>query len=84
MLISMVDASTRIRRLRRCGTEAKPRAPPTRGNAAADKAFVMWHVERLVEDGHATWRRRRGGTLELTLATGEVFRLGKTTAMRIF
>jgi hypothetical protein len=25
-------------------------------------------------DGHASWRQRREGTLELTLATGEVFR----------
>jgi hypothetical protein len=30
------------------------------------------------------WRQRRGRALELTLATGEVFRLGKTTVTRIF
>jgi hypothetical protein len=30
------------------------------------------------------WRQRIGRALELTLATGEVFRLGKTTVTRIF
>src|SRR5229473_5571477 len=67
-----------------CSEVGSHPAPPSRRNAATDKTLVMRHVERLVADGHATWRQRRGRALELTLATGEVFRLGKTTVTRIF
>ena len=67
-----------------CSEVGSHPAPPSRRHAATDKTLVMRHVERLVGDGHATWRQRRGRALELTLATGEVFRLGKTTVTRIF
>jgi hypothetical protein len=67
-----------------CSEVGSHPAPPSRRNAATDKTLVMRHVERLVGDGHATSRQRRGRALELTLATGEVFRLGKTTVTRIF
>jgi hypothetical protein len=73
-------AGTRTHRLRRCGTEVRSR---TQRNAAADKAFVMYIVECLVEGRSATSRKRTGGTLDLTLATGEIFRLGTTSVTRI-
>jgi hypothetical protein len=39
--------------------------------------------ERSERYGHARWRLRGGAATELRLATGEVFRLGKTIFARI-
>jgi alpha-D-ribose 1-methylphosphonate 5-triphosphate synthase subunit PhnG len=83
VLISMTGAGTRTRRLR-CGTELKSRPVPSSRHTAAAKALVIYNVIRFVENGHGTLRERRGGVLELTFVTGEVFRLGKTTVTRIY
>jgi CDP-diacylglycerol---glycerol-3-phosphate 3-phosphatidyltransferase len=84
-VVSRADRGARGRQMTHgCSEVGSHPAPPSRRNAATDKTLVMRHVERLVGDGHATWRQRRGRALELTLATGEVFRLGKTTVTRIF
>jgi hypothetical protein len=82
--MSMIDADARARRLRRCGSVIAPRPASSSRRNAVDKALVISHVARLVGNGLATWRDCRGGTLEVTLATGETYRLGKTTVMRIF
>jgi alpha-D-ribose 1-methylphosphonate 5-triphosphate synthase subunit PhnG len=79
----MTGAAARTRRLT-CRTEAKSRPVSSSHHNAAAKALVMCNVIRFVEIGHATLRERRGGVLELTFATGEVFRLGKTTVTRIY
>jgi alpha-D-ribose 1-methylphosphonate 5-triphosphate synthase subunit PhnG len=83
VLVSMTGAGVRTRQLR-CVTEAKSRPVPSSRHNAAAKALVIYNVIRFVENGHATLRERRGGVLELTFVTGEVFRLGKTTVTRIF
>jgi alpha-D-ribose 1-methylphosphonate 5-triphosphate synthase subunit PhnG len=79
----MIGAGAGTRRLR-CGTEAKSRPVSSSRHNAAAKALVIYNVIRFVENGHATLRERRGGVLELTFVTGEVFRLGKTTVTRIY
>jgi hypothetical protein len=47
------------------------------------KAAVMTSVERLVRDGLAWCSELDSGALELTLLTGEVFHLGRTSVTRI-
>jgi hypothetical protein len=47
------------------------------------KALVMAAVARIVEDGGATIVTLGSGKLELRLATGEIFHLGKETVTRI-
>ena len=47
------------------------------------KAAVMTSVERLVRDGLALCSELDSGALELTLLTGEVFHLGRTSVTRI-
>jgi hypothetical protein len=49
----------------------------------AAKAFVMAEFARLVEEGRAVMATLEVGTLELRLATGEIFHLGKDTVTRI-
>jgi hypothetical protein len=47
------------------------------------KALVMAELERIVEEGAAVIATLGSGTIELRLATGEVFRLGETVVTRI-
>jgi len=49
----------------------------------AAKAFVMAALARIVEEGGAMMVRLDSGTLELRLATGEVFHLGEDAITRI-
>jgi hypothetical protein len=79
----MTDAGARIGRLR-CGTQVKSRPVLSSRHNDAAKALVILSVTRFVENGDATLREHRGGVLELTFVTGEVFRLGKTMVTRIY
>jgi hypothetical protein len=83
VLISMTGAEARTRRLR-CGTHAKSHPVPSSHRSAAAKALVIYSVIRLVENGDTILIEHRGGVLELTFVTGEVFRLVKTTVTRIY
>lgn len=47
------------------------------------KALVMAHIGRLVAEGFATWRPLADDEIELSLAGGEVFVLGKILISRI-
>jgi hypothetical protein len=47
------------------------------------KAAVMAYVERLARDGFARCSEADNGVIELTLSSGEVFHLGKTSITRI-
>jgi hypothetical protein len=68
------------------GKKVSNTAHATRGKrccADPDKAAVMACVEQLVRDGLA-WRREiHNGATALTLLSGEVFHLGKTSVTRI-
>ena len=52
-------------------------------NADVAKALVMAELARIVEEGAAVIATLESGTIELRLATGEVFRLGETVVTRI-
>jgi hypothetical protein len=58
-----------VRRKRRCVDPAK--------------ASVMAYVRGLVRDGFARCTQADKGILELTLSSGEVFRLGKASIRRV-
>jgi hypothetical protein len=47
------------------------------------KALVMAELARIVEEGGAIIATLESGTLELRLATGEIFHLGEGTVTRI-
>jgi hypothetical protein len=47
------------------------------------KALVMAELARIVEEGGAIIDTLESGTLELRLATGEIFHLGEGTVTRI-
>jgi hypothetical protein len=47
------------------------------------KAVIVAEFARLVEEGRAVMAMLEAGTLEIRLATGEVFRLGEETVTRI-
>jgi hypothetical protein len=47
------------------------------------KALVMAEIARIVEGGHALLGMLESGTLELRLATGEIFHLGEDAVTRI-
>jgi hypothetical protein len=47
------------------------------------KALVTAEFTRMVEDGRAVMITLEAGTLELRLATGEIFHLGETAITRI-
>jgi alpha-D-ribose 1-methylphosphonate 5-triphosphate synthase subunit PhnG len=79
----MTGADARTGRLR-CGTQVKSRQMLSSRHNAAAKALVIYNVTRFLENGDATLRGHRGGVLELTFVTGEVFRLGKTMVTRIY
>ena len=49
----------------------------------AAKALVMAGFARLMEEGHAVMAKLEAGTLELRLATGEIFHLGEETVTRV-
>jgi hypothetical protein len=49
----------------------------------AAKALVMAELARIVEAGGAVMATLESGTLELRLATGEIFHLGEETVTRI-
>ena len=49
----------------------------------ADKALVMAEFARLVDENGAVMSTLEGGTLELRLATGEVFHLEEEAVTRI-
>jgi len=62
---------------------------PPRGNGRAPedsdvaKTLVMAELARVVEEGAAVMVTLKSGTLELRLATGEVFHLGETAITRV-
>jgi len=80
------DAPDRRTALPECGKEicSKAEAHGIRGKRCADpaKAAVMAYVERLARDGLACCSKL-DGVIELTLASGEVFHLGKTSVTRV-
>ncbi len=49
----------------------------------AAKALFMTQVARIVEEGRGELARLESGTLELRLATGEIYQLGKQSITRI-
>jgi hypothetical protein len=49
----------------------------------AAKALVMAEFARLIEEGRAVVATLEAGTLEICLATGEIFHLGEETVTRI-
>jgi hypothetical protein len=49
----------------------------------AAKALFMVEVARIIAEGHGEIARLESGTLELRLATGEIFRLGEQSITRI-
>lgn len=53
------------------------------GDADVAKAIVMAEVVRRVEEGDAVIVTLESGTLELRLATGEIFHFGEETITRI-
>jgi hypothetical protein len=57
--------------------------PRKRRFADPDKAFVMTYVRRLVRDGFARCSEADNGILELTLSSGDVFHLAKTSITRV-
>ena len=64
----------------------KPDTAPSGVNTAcsdSDKALVIACVTQLVDGGTASWRRLRNGNIELCLASGELFVLGKDNIMRL-
>ena len=60
--------------------EGEDRCPSDRDVA---KALVMAELARLVDEGDAVMATLENGTLELRLATGEIFHLGEETVTRI-
>jgi hypothetical protein len=52
-------------------------------NTDVAKALVMAELARIVEEGAAVIATLESGTIELRLATGEVFRVGETAVTRI-
>ena len=52
-------------------------------NAVVAKALVMAELARIVEEGAAVIATLESGTIELRLATGEVFRLDDKALTRI-
>jgi hypothetical protein len=52
-------------------------------NPDAAKALVMAELVRIVEEGAAVIATLASGTIELRLATGEVFHLGDKVVTRI-
>jgi hypothetical protein len=61
--------------------------PATVGDALEDldvaKALVTAEFDRMVEEGRAAMITLEAGTLELRLATGEIFHLGETAITRV-
>ena len=53
------------------------------GDADVAKAIVMAEVARCIEEGDAVIVTLESGTLELRLATGEIFHFGEETITRI-
>ena len=47
------------------------------------KTLVMAELARILEEGAAVMVTLKSGTLELRLATGEVFHLGETAITRV-
>jgi hypothetical protein len=47
------------------------------------RALVVAELARIVEEGGAVIASRESGSIELRLATGEVFHLGETAITRI-
>lgn len=60
--------------------EDQDRCPDDRDVA---RALVMAELARLVDEGDAVMATLEAGTLELRLATGEIFHLGEETVTRI-
>ena len=57
----------------------------TRSRRPKKKArfFTLSEVARIIAEGHGEIARLESGTLELRLATGEIFRLGEQSITRI-
>ena len=60
---------------------SEDRGWPEDGDAA--KAMFMTEVARIVEEGRGELASLESGTLELRLATGEIFQLGEQSITRI-
>jgi len=71
------------RRKEICDTAATHHPLGKRCYVDAPRAAVMAYVKQLVRDGFAQCAKRGNGAIELTLSTGEVFHLGKTSITRI-
>jgi hypothetical protein len=71
------------RRKKTCSRAARDGTPVKRRYADPAKAAVMAYVERLVRNGFARCVEADNGVIELTLSSGEVFHLGKTSVTRI-
>jgi hypothetical protein len=64
-------------------TPATQRIGGKRGSADRAKAAVMAYVERLVRDGLASCAEIDNGATELTLSSGQVLLLERTSITRI-
>jgi hypothetical protein len=63
------------------GSPSEDRSWPEGLDAA--KALFMAEVARIIEDGRGEVTRLESGTLELRLATGEIYHLGEKAVARI-
>jgi hypothetical protein len=71
------------RRKKNCSTAARHNTLGERRYADQAKAAVMEYVQRLARDEFARCSAADNGVIELTLSSGEVFHLGKTSITRI-
>jgi len=74
--------SGKVTRQRRPGS-ASSTSVFERSYADPAKTLVMAHIGRLVAEGFADWRPLADDEIELSLAGGEVFVLGKILITRI-
>ena len=66
-----------------CDPETAPYGEADTAWSDSDRAVVIAYVEQLVDGGKASWRRLPNGNIELCLASGELFVLGKDNITRL-
>ena len=66
-----------------CDPDTAPNGGADTACSDSDKALVIACVKQLVDGGKASWRRLPNGDIELCLASGELFVLGKENITRL-
>jgi hypothetical protein len=66
-----------------CKPDTAPSGVADTAFSDSDKALVIACVKQLVDGGKASWRRLPNGNIELCLASGELFVLGKDNITRL-